>query len=94
LVRVYRKFSSFKKALEFGGEWNPFYNKKGVEHTEVQQKSIPDQKLKDLKVKNYLFQTIDRTIIETILNRDIVKHIWNSMKQKYQGSMRVKRAQL
>ena len=66
----------------------------GVELTEAQQKSIADQKLKDLKVKNYLFQAIDRTIIETILNRDTTKHIWDTMKQKYQGSTRVKRAQL
>ena len=47
----------------------------GVELIEAQQKSIADQKLKDLKVKNYLFQAIDRTIMETILNRDIAKHI-------------------
>jgi len=66
----------------------------GVELTEAQQKSIADQKLKDLKIKNYLFQAIDRTIMETILNRDTAKHIWDSMKQKYQGSTRVKRAQL
>ena len=66
----------------------------GVELTEAQQKSIADQKLKDLKVKNYLFQAIDRTIMETILNRDTAKHIWDSMKQKDQGSTRVKRAQL
>ena len=43
-------------------------------------------KLKDLKAKNYLFQAIDRSILETIL--------WDSMKKKYQGSSRVKRAQL
>jgi hypothetical protein len=66
----------------------------GVELTEAQKKSIADQKLKDLKVKNYLFQAIDRTIMEMILNRDTAKHIWDSMKQKYQGSTRVKRAQL
>jgi hypothetical protein len=47
----------------------------GVELTKAQQKSIADQKLKDLKVKNYLFQAIDRTIMETILNRDTAKHI-------------------
>lgn len=63
----------------------------GVELTEVQQKSVADQKLKDLKVKNYLFQAIDQTIMNTILNRDC-KHIWDSMKQKYQGFTRVKKA--
>ena len=66
----------------------------GVEITEAQQKTIADQKLKDLEVKNYLFQAIDRTIMETILNRDTAKQIWDSMKQKYQGSTRVKIAQL
>ena len=66
----------------------------GVEINEAQQKTIADQNLKDLKVKNYLFQAIDWTIMETILNRDIAKQIWDSMKQKYQGSTRVKRAQL
>ena len=34
--------------------------------TEVQQKKLDEMKLKDLKVKNYLFQAIDRTILETI----------------------------
>ena len=66
----------------------------GIEPTEAQQKAIADHKLKDLKVKNYLFQAIDRNIMETILNKETGKHIWDSMKQKYQGSTRVKRAQL
>lgn len=50
--------------------------------------------MKDLKVKNYLFQAIDRTIMETILNKESSKSIWDLMAQKYQGSTRVKRAQL
>ncbi|CAL8156633.1 unnamed protein product [Prunus armeniaca] len=62
--------------------------------TTAQKKTIEDQKLKDLKVKNYLFQTIDRNIMETILVKDTAKQIWDSMKLKYQGSTRVKRAQL
>ncbi|CAL9001160.1 unnamed protein product [Prunus brigantina] len=61
---------------------------------EGQRKAIEDQKLKDLKAKNYLFQAIDRSILETILNKDISKNIWDSLKQKYQGTTRVKRAQL
>ena len=44
-----------------------------VEITEAQQQTIADQKLKDLKVKNYLFQAIDRTIMKTNLNRDTAK---------------------
>ena len=66
----------------------------GIEPTEAQQKAIADHKLKDLKLKNYLFQAIDRNIMETILNKETGKHIRDSMKQKYQGSTRVKRAQL
>jgi len=66
----------------------------GVQPTEQQLKVIEEAKLKDLKAKNYLFQAIDRSIMETILNRDTSKDIWDSMKQKYQGSTKVKRAQL
>ncbi|CAL9022929.1 unnamed protein product [Prunus brigantina] len=62
--------------------------------TAAQKKTVEDQKLKDLKVKNYLFQAIDRNIMETILVKDTAKQIWDSMKLKYQGSTRVKRAQL
>jgi len=64
------------------------------EATEVQRKIIADLKLKDLKVKNYLFQAIDRNIIEIILNKEIAKAIWDLMKMKYQGSTKVKCAQL
>ena len=61
------------------------------EATEAQCKVITDLKLKDLKVKNYLFQAIDRNIIETILNKEMKKNIWDSMSLKYQGSTKVKR---
>ena len=62
--------------------------------TDTQKKHIEDQKLKDLKAKNCLFQALDRSILETILNKDTTKNIWDSMKQKYQGSTQVKRAHL
>jgi len=61
---------------------------------EEQRKTIEDHRLKDLKVKNYLFQAIDRSILETILKKDTSKDIWDSLKQKYQGTARVKHAQL
>ncbi|KAI5328546.1 hypothetical protein L3X38_027943 [Prunus dulcis] len=57
----------------------------GVVLTELQQKKLDESKLKDLKAKNYLFQAIDRSILETILQKDTSKQIWNSMKKKYQG---------
>ncbi|KAK5819737.1 hypothetical protein PVK06_024760 [Gossypium arboreum] len=52
------------------------------------------QKLKSLKVKSYLFQAINRLIFEMILYKDMKKHIWDSMKKKYQGNAREKRALL
>lgn len=66
----------------------------GDEPTEAQKKLHEEQKLKDLKCKNYLFQALDRSILETILKKDTTKDIWDSLKQKYQGTARVKRAQL
>jgi len=60
--------------------------------TDAQQKKFEEEKLKDLKVKNYLFQAIDRTILETILQKDTSKQIWDSMRRKYEGSTRVKRS--
>ncbi|KAI9187162.1 hypothetical protein LWI28_025047 [Acer negundo] len=64
-----------------------------VQLTEAQKKVIDDAKLKDMKARHYLFQAIDRSILETILNKDTTKSIWNSLKQKYQGTTRVQRAQ-
>lgn len=60
--------------------------------TEAQQKKLEELRLKDMKVKNYLFQAIDRTILETILKKDTSKQIWDSMKRKYEGNARVKRS--
>ncbi|PNX91605.1 retrovirus-related Pol polyprotein from transposon TNT 1-94 [Trifolium pratense] len=60
--------------------------------TQDQIQAANESKLKDLKAKNYLFQEIDRSILETILNRGTTKEIWDSMRQKYQGSIKVKRA--
>lgn len=62
--------------------------------TPEQTKAHEDLKLKDLKAKNYLFQAIERSIMETILCKDTAKDIWDSMRMKYHGSSKVKRAQL
>ncbi|KAK3011952.1 hypothetical protein RJ639_012534 [Escallonia herrerae] len=62
--------------------------------TDAQKTELEGRKLKDLKAKNYLFQAIDRPILETILSKETSKDIWDSMKKKYQGSSRVKCAQL
>jgi hypothetical protein len=47
----------------------------GVILTDAQRKHIEDQTLKDLKAKNYLFQALDRSILEMILNKDTTKNI-------------------
>jgi hypothetical protein len=62
--------------------------------TAEQRNSVDEARLKDLKAKNYLFQSIDRAISETILDKTTSKAIWDSMARKYQGSTKVKRAQL
>ncbi|KAK2357463.1 hypothetical protein QL285_094729 [Trifolium repens] len=62
--------------------------------TPEQRRLADESKLRDLKVKNYLFQAIDRSILETILNRDTSRDISEAMRRKYQGSTKVKRAQL
>ena len=62
--------------------------------TETQKIELEGRRLKDLKAKNYLFQAIDRPILETILSKKTFKDIWDSMKLKYQGSTRVECAQL
>ncbi|KAG8649537.1 hypothetical protein MANES_08G103711v8 [Manihot esculenta] len=56
--------------------------------TATQKKTPEDQKLKDLKVKNFLFQALNRSILEMILKKDTTKDIWDSLKQKYQGTTR------
>ena len=60
----------------------------------VQHQWLAASKLKDLKVKNYLFQSIDWTILETMLQKKTSKEIWDSMRRKYQGATRVKHSQL
>jgi len=67
-------------------------NKLNAKEAEI--KLMKEQTLKDLKIKNYLYQAIDREIADTILNDETSKNIWDSMKQKFQGSTQVKRAQL
>ncbi|KAH0683402.1 hypothetical protein KY289_021154 [Solanum tuberosum] len=66
----------------------------GTALSEVQKAELDNLRLKDLKAKNYLFQAIDRSILEIILCKDTSKQIWDSMKKKYQGTAKAKRALL
>ena len=47
----------------------------GAVLTDALQRRLEEQRLKDLKVKNYLFQAIDRTILEIILQKITSKQI-------------------
>ena len=58
--------------------------------TDAKKKNIDDHKLKDLQTKNYIFQALDQAVLETIINKDTTKSIWDSLKQKYQSTTRVK----
>lgn len=60
----------------------------------TQKKAFDEAVLKDFKAKNYLFQSIDKTMLKTITKKETAKQKWESMKIKHQGSARVKRAQL
>ena len=62
--------------------------------TDAQRKKNDEMKLKDMKVKNYLFQAIDWTVLDTILKKDTTKDIWDAMKKKFEGNARVKRSHL
>ncbi|CAM8958077.1 unnamed protein product [Rhodiola kirilowii] len=69
--------------------------KDGVVLTEAQRKVVAEQTLRDLKLKNFLYQSIDMEILDTILNTDTSKQIWDSMKQKViKVQLRLKDAQL
>ena len=52
------------------------------------QKKNDEMKLIYLKVKNYLFQAIDRTVLDTILKKDTAKEIWDAMKKSLKERQR------
>lgn len=62
--------------------------------TPTQKQNLEEMKLKDLEAKNYLFQSLDKSILKTITQKKTSKQLWDSMKMKCQGNVRVKRAQL
>lgn len=68
--------------------------REGAEISTAQQATLESMRLKDLKAQNYLFQSIDKQILKTMTHKDTTKQIWDSMKNKYQGNVRVKKAHL
>jgi len=87
---------NFLKSKEYWELIEPGYvqSESGATQTDAQRKKNEEMKLKDLKTKNYLFQAIDRTVLDTILKKDTSKEIWDSMKKKFEGNARVKRSHL
>ncbi|KAF2301922.1 hypothetical protein GH714_030433 [Hevea brasiliensis] len=61
--------------------------------TEAQQAQLDDAKTKDHPVKHYLFQAID-TVFEQILDRRTAKIVWDSLKKKFGGNLKVKKSLL
>ncbi|KAJ1398724.1 gag-polypeptide of LTR copia-type [Sesbania bispinosa] len=88
LMENFLKSKEYWQVIEYG------VPKASVVLTDTQQKELEAMKLKDLKAKNYLFQAIDRSVLDTILNKETSKDIWESMKKKYQGSAKAKGQQL
>lgn len=62
--------------------------------TAKQRKVLEESNQKDLKAKNYLFQSLDKMILKTITQKETSKQLWDFMKMKCQGNARVKKAQL
>lgn len=50
--------------------------------TPTQKQNLEEMKLKDLKAKNYLFQSLDKSILKTITQKETSKQLWDSMKMK------------
>lgn len=66
----------------------------GIAQSEAQRKTLAELRTKDLQVKHYLYQAIDRVNFEQILDRSSAKAIWDAMSQKYEGNARVKKSML
>lgn len=62
--------------------------------TAEQKKTLEEMKGKDLKTKNYLFQSIYKSILKTITQKETSIQLWDSMNMKCQGNACVQRAQL
>jgi len=57
----------------------------------MQRTKIEAQRLKDFKVNNYLFQSIDCTILKIIFYKKTSNDIWDSKGKKYQRPTTSKR---
>ncbi|KAJ9567434.1 hypothetical protein OSB04_003400 [Centaurea solstitialis] len=53
-----------------------------TQRSDAQKKVVDDVRLKDMIVKNFLCQLVDREILKTILDKSTSKLTWESMKKK------------
>lgn len=65
-----------------------------IAQTEAQRKRLEELRTKDLHVKHYLYQAIDRITFEQIMDRRTSKSVWESMKRRFAGNDRVKKSML
>ncbi|KAL0423551.1 UNVERIFIED_CONTAM: Retrovirus-related Pol polyprotein from transposon RE1 [Sesamum radiatum] len=74
---------NFLRSKEYwsGGNRNTYRNRRCCRDG-ITKEDIEDQKLKDLKENNNLFQALDCTVLETILNKETSKSIWDSMRKE------------
>ncbi|XP_076940341.1 uncharacterized protein LOC143609477 [Bidens hawaiensis] len=84
------------KSKEYWVVIEPGYEepREGAQLTAAQQTNLEAMRLKDLKAQNYMFQSIDKQTPKTMTHKETAKQIWEAMKSKYQGNVRVKKAQL
>ncbi|XP_076898416.1 uncharacterized protein LOC143551974 [Bidens hawaiensis] len=66
----------------------------GIAQSDAQRKRLEELRTKDLQVKHYLYQAIDRTTFEQILDRTSSKAVWDSMKKRFAGNDCVKKSML
>nr|GFA76966.1 hypothetical protein [Tanacetum cinerariifolium] len=66
----------------------------GVAQSEGEKKKLEELRVKDMQVKHYLYQAIDKVTFEQILDRKTSKAIWDSMKKRFAGNERVKKSML
>lgn len=59
---------------------------------DAQHGHLDDAKTKDHQVKHYLYQAIDRTVFEQILDRRTSKVVWDSLKKNFGGNEKVKKS--
>ncbi|GAA0140159.1 hypothetical protein LIER_42608 [Lithospermum erythrorhizon] len=57
-----------------------------------QRALLEEGRTQNFQVKHYLFQAIDRSVFEQILDRSSAKIIWESLKKKFGGNEKVKKA--